>query len=451
MTPLDSAALDFAPRILAIQEKPPSPLPRAMLYSLMALFGLLLAWALVGKLDEVAVAEGKLVPQSYVKIVQPAEGGIVQAILVKEGDRVEQGQVLMRMDANLSEADTRIVSGEVKQRQLQLRRIDAELADHPLTMKGSDEPTLFRQIEAQYRSNRQAYQDALAQEQAVQRKAQEELRAAQQVQSKLAQVLPGYQEQERAWQKLANEGFAGKLMVTEKARERIQTEQDLKAQGFTVESLRATIAQSETRLAQIASHYRQELQTERVQSQAELRKLEQELAKQEHKNQLLELKAPQAGIVKDVATHTAGTVVSPGTILMSLVPVHEALQAEVMIKNEDVGFVKEGQTVQIKLAAYPFQKYGMLEGTVMHIGADAADAQSNRQPMNGQADAQTNSSSPYKAIVKLTTQTLTAQGERFDLTPGMQVVAEINQGNRTVMEYLLSPVRGTLQEAGRER
>ena len=168
-------------------------------------------------------------------------------------------------------------------------------------------------------------------------------------------------------------------------------------------------------------------------------------AKQQHKNALQELKAPHAGVVKDVATHTIGTVVAPGTILLSLVPIDEPLMAEVMVKNNDVGFVRQGQTVKLKLAAYPFQKYGMVEGKVTHIGADASDA----PPNNGGQSALPLTS--YKAIVTLDRQQLDAQGQRFTLTAGMQVVAEIHQGERTVLEYLISPVKGVFQEAARER
>jgi hemolysin D len=124
-------------------------------------------WASFGKLDLVATAEGKLVPQTYLKIVQPAEGGIVKEILVEEGDTVEQGPVLMRIDANLAQADTRIVENDINQRELRLRRIDAELSDQPIAIRNTDDSVQFTQIEAQYRSNQQAYQDALAQERSV--------------------------------------------------------------------------------------------------------------------------------------------------------------------------------------------------------------------------------------------------------------------------------------------
>ena len=216
--------------------------------------------------------------------------------------------------------------------------------------------------------------------------------------------------------------------------------------------MKAAIQNSEKRLAQITSNYKQQLHNERVDAQSQLEKVNQEFAKQQHKNTQLELKAPQAGIIKDLATHTLGTVVSPGTILMTLVPVNEPLQAEVQIKNEDVGFVHEGQTVKVKLAAYPFQKYGMVEGTITHVGADANEGQQSQVKTGNQDQANSQQQmSTYKAIVTLQSQALSASGKQFQITPGMQVVAEINQGTRTVMEYLLSPVQGVFQEAARER
>src|SRR5687767_1158670 len=107
---------EFAPEIIKVQQQPPSPLPRAVLYALLALFSVILIWACIGRLDIVAVAQGKLVPQSFLKIVQPAESGIVKEILVQEGDAVREGQVLARMDTRLSEADGRALLGELRRK-----------------------------------------------------------------------------------------------------------------------------------------------------------------------------------------------------------------------------------------------------------------------------------------------------------------------------------------------
>lgn len=449
-------ALDFAPGLLAIQESPPSRMPRTVLYIVLSLFAILFVWALFAKLDEIASAEGKLVPQSFLKIVQPADSGIVQDILVKEGQDVEAGQILMRMDAKLAEADAKATDDELIQKRLALRRIDAELANKPLQQQTGDKPEIFAQIQGQYTAHRKAYLDAVAQEQEVLNKARFELRSAQEVLSKLARTVPIYRQSADSYEKLVKDGFVGQLAAQEKQRDFIEKEQDLKAQESTVNSLMAAIGESEMKIAGITSNYRSQLQNERVDTQSQLQKLIQEQAKQTHKSEFFELKAPQAGTVKDLATHTKGTVVSPGTILMSLVPKNDPLQAEVMIKNEDVGFVSVGQKVKLKLSAYSFQKYGMLDGTVLNIGADSTDTGDPGHSTNSAANLQgsPNEARPltYKALVALNTQTLRSpSGEQLKLTPGMQVIAEINQGQRTVMEYLLSPVEKVAQEAARER
>lgn len=183
-----------------------------------------------------------------------------------------------------------------------------------------------------------------------------------------------------------------------------------------------------------------------------MQKLQQDWAKQEHRNKLLELLAPQAGIVKDLATHTPGTVVSTGTVLMTLVPNDEELQAEVWVKNEDAGFVRPNQPVKLKLAAFPFQKYGMIDGSVAHVSADA-----NESPGNTSDSAMQNTGNAnigqlaYRTLVSLKTQALSTDGDSLELAPGMQVAAEIKLGDQTVLQYLLSPVRKAFHEAGRER
>ena len=166
---------------------------------------------------------------------------------------------------------------------------------------------------------------------------------------------------------------------------------------------------------------------------------------------LLDLKAPQDGVVKELFVHTPGSVVTPGAILLSLVPRHEALLAEVQVRNDDVGFVQEGRKAKVKLSAYPFQKYGMLDGTVIHLGADARDA-FNAQAMPDSMERNRNASGQgYKALVALDTQHLTSGEEKLALVPGMQVIAEIRLGQRTVLEYLLSPLRQAMHDSARER
>src|SRR6476659_9291900 len=148
---LSNDALDFAPDILRLQHEPPSPLPRVVLYVLGMLLLLLAVWSSVGRLNVIAVASGKLVPQSYVKVVQPASAGIVKEILVHEGDIVRAGQVLARLDPGMSEVDTRQVGDQLQIARMALRRIDAELAGIAPVQRAEDSPELFTQMLAQYR------------------------------------------------------------------------------------------------------------------------------------------------------------------------------------------------------------------------------------------------------------------------------------------------------------
>ncbi len=441
--------LDFSPGLLRIQAQPPTPFARALLYILLTLLGLLFIWAIFGRLDVVASAEGKLLPQSYLKIVQPSEQGVIRDILVEEGQHVKAGQILMRMDATLTEADGKTLESDTQSKRLTLRRIDAELAGRPYARQPGDPDDLYSHARAQYQANRAAYETALAQERSLHDKAQSDLSAAEEIRTKLLKTLPHYRQQDEAYERLARDGFASKIMANDKARERIEKEQDLKSQEYLIQSAQASLTQSSRKLAQITADYRRQLQSERADIDDKLGKSQGELTKQQYRRGLHELKAPQDGIVKDLATHTVGTVISPGTILMTLVPNGEILRAEVWVGNQDVGFIHTGEPVKIKFAAYQFQKYGMVEGRVAHLSADASDTNQQQQ----QTGNKTGSNLPfaYRALIDLKAQHLIADGVRHSLAPGMQVTAEIHLGTRTVLEYLLSPVLGAFQEAGRER
>ena len=312
-------------------------------------------------------------------------------------------------------------------------------------MKPGDDTALFLQVQAQGSARRQAYLDSLAQENAQRDRISAELRAANEALNKLAATAPLVQQQAEAYEKLVKEGFFSPLAVQDKRREAINLQQDLKSQQATVAGLTAQLAAQDKRIANLTSQYRSQLQNERVEAQAQLARLDQEATKQGYREAMLELKAPQAGIVKDLATTTVGAVVAPGTVLLTVVPKDEPLMAEVRIRHDDIGFVEAGQRVKLKLAAYPFQKYGMLEGTVRTIAPDVSNATTQDPKSPGPADL------GFKAVVALDTQQLKSRGQPFVLNPGMQVVAEIRQGERTVMEYLLSPVAVTVMQAGRER
>jgi HlyD family secretion protein len=436
-----------------IQDEAPSHIGRIVLWSVCVLVFVMLLWAAFGELDIIASTEGKLVPQTLVKIVQPAEPGVVKQLLVDEGDSVKAGQVLARLDTTVASADKTGIANDLAIQQMQVRRLEAELGDQPMLPKAGDNPERYAQVQNQYTAHRKAFLDSRDQENSLLSKAEHEKRSALEILAKLEQTLPTYRKTADAYAQLEKEGFIAGIAAAEKQRDAIEKSKDLDAQRSTVAALNATIAAQQKRISQLQSAYKSELEKELADVRAKIAQLQPSLDKSIYKEGLMELKAPQDGVIKDLATTTVGAVVQPGTVVLTLVPKGEQLFADVSIKNEDVGFVQVGQKAQIKLSAYPFQKYGMLTGKVVHLGADSNE---NNKPAPGPgtaADANAAAAaSTYKARVQLDQQVLNdPHGQKLQLTPGMQVVAEINQGKRTVLEYLLSPVQKAVNEAARER
>jgi HlyD family secretion protein len=432
-----------------IETAQPATASRAMLWTLAGLVTVLLVWALTARLDIVATAPGRLVPQSQVKLVQAAEPGIVREILVRDGDVTTAGQVLIRMDATVSGADATTLANELALKRLTVRAIDAALADRPLAFDKSDPPTLYTQVSQQFSARRQALLDAIAQEQQAAARARHDRAAAQQVRDKLAATLPSYRQHADSFTRLQTEGFVGELMANDKRRELIEREQDLKAQEATLQALEAAIAQSDSRITQLRSQFRSQLLGERVEAEAAVARLAQETAKAGFRSGLLEVRAPVAGTVQGMTTTTLGAVVQAGAPLLTVVPQGDVLRAEAVLANDDIGFVQVGQRAKVKLAAYPFQKYGLMEGKVVSLSADAVEP---TEAAKATGSAYAAPQLAYKAVIELEAQNLTLpNGEQLRLTPGMAATIEIHQGRRTVMEYLLSPVQRVTREAGRER
>lgn len=434
----------FEARVLRVDDTMPKGGTRALLYTITGLLAVAALGLCAGQVDMVAVANGKLVPSTLLKVVQPTDAGVIREILVREGMAVSAGQVIFRMDTRLSEADRRILDKELALRRLQLRRIEAELAGTAFDRRPDDAAALFTEVLAQFNARRRAFLDAVEAERSALARTTQELRSAEEVEGKLRRVAPIYKEQEQAWEQLAKEGYAGKLLALERSRSRIENEQDLSAQVAAVSSAKAAMATSERRIAQIESSYRRELSNERVDALAQVERLREDLAKQSHRNEQLELRAPTAGVVKDLATHTGGTVVAPGTILATIVPREEPLEAEVWVENLDAARVAPGARVELKVGAYPYQRFGTVAGTVRHLSADATERPDTASAMPGSTGLY------YRALISIDRAGAGTRADPLRLVPGMQLSAEVHLGTRSVLDYLLSPLRRTLQEAGRE-
>lgn len=440
---------DFSPRLLGLREDPPGALPRLMVGLVALLFIGLLLWGIFGRLDIVARATGKLVPESRVQVVQPLDGGRVAEILVEEGQQVAADEPLIRMDPRFSAAELARYREQLALARLQRRRIEATLANESFSRKADEHPALYQQVHAEFVSERRAYRRSVARQQTTLERTKKELASARRVLARYEEALTLAKEYERTYAELGQQQAVARLEILDRRRARIEAATDLASQAQRVDRLEGQIREARSELARMESERRKRLVSRRNKLSSDIAALAANWQKQHIRNGLLELRAPRAGIVKNLAVHTEGSVTPSGTELLSIVPKDEPLRAEVLVSNSDIGFVHAGQQARVKLSAYPFQRFGTVQGRIEMVSPDAQrqDQRNQSSSQNGQSGGQ----GGYTARIVLDRQRLTYEGERLDLRPGMQVVAEVDIGTRSVLDYVVSPVAKTLDYAGKEK
>lgn len=433
----------FLPAALEVLETPPSPLGRMIIWIIMAFIAIALLWAGLGKVDEVAVASGKLIPRGEVKLIQAADYGVVRAIHVVDGQFVRKGQPLIELDPTVSSAEA-----EQARQSLLVARTDEVRAealanfDDPgqsaafTAPKGLDSETAQTQrrlIDAKVREHDAAH-GALVHEIAQHKS---ELAMVEAEVEKLKAQLPLADSQYQVMKKLADDGNAPRMRAMELEERVIGLRQDIVIRKAEAAKTRAIIQGGEQQLAKLDSQFKRESLDSLNEAEAAVALRSEELKKAEEKSRLTVLKSPVDGVVQQLAVHTIGAVVKPADSLLVVVPRKAALVVEAMVLNKDAGFVHEGDAVQVKLEAFPFTRYGVVPAVLETISRDAIE-----DKQKGLV---------YAARARLLEEYITIGGRHVMLSPGLAATAEIKTGERRIIEYLLSPLSRRIQEAGRER
>lgn len=413
-----------------------------MSWLVMSLVALLIAWSLLGRLDIVVVADGQLVPETRVKIVQPAEGGVVRRVHVREGESVTAGQALLELDDTLHRTESATLAGTLARHRLSLRRVDAEQAGRVLQSQPDDDPLLWGELRARWQANVALQTAAERAAVAGRDRARDELVAAGEELEKIRKLLVVAEKERVAWARLHTQHHVSDSEYAAHERQWLTLDKDRDAQQARVQALTAAVRRADEELLALRAGHRARLAEERAMLEAEISRLEQALAGRQHRQDALVLRAPRHGVVQALHAHTPGTVVAPGAVLLTLVPDDDALQADVYVRNSDVARLRPGLPVQVKVHAFPFQRHGMLDGVLDAISPDALAA----------TDGETSSDAAqgrYRARVRI----VPGSSARIDvatLAAGMWVSAEIKAGSRRPLDYLLDPVRHVLSTAGRE-
>jgi len=367
-----------------------------------ALIGFI-AWANWATLDQVTRAPGKVIPFGRVQIVQSEEGGPISAINVREGDRVEKGDLLVELDRVKLDAGIRESRARVAALQSRMARINAELFDRPLSF-----PASVSQFPDFVANQRQLFQRR---------------RAALQSELQSLGSMARLQREELS----LNEPLVGSGDVARSEIIRMQRE----------------VVQTEGQMSNIRSQYIQELQTEFTSTEEELVAAQQELAQRERSLQAANLVAPATGIVKNVRLTTIGGVLAPGDEVLQIVPTEARLIVEAQVPPRDIAYVRTGQEARVNFDAYDYTIYGAADGKVVYISPDTLSEEG--------ADGSVNTYYRVTLEVDISNLRPRREGEVIDLQPGMTATADIKTGEQTVFEYLTKPLLKTSHQAMRER
>lgn len=434
---------EFLPAALSLQETPVHPAPRIVMGLIMLFAAIAVAWAVFGKIDIVASAQGKLIPDDRSKVVQPMETASVLAIHVRDGQRVAAGDLLIELDATQALADATRIGQDRLAARLEVARARALLA----SLESSRPPRLAvpdpvdavrlaaeqRQLDGQHGELRAKLEQLDAE--ITRREA--EARSTRELVEKLAQTLPIARQRAQDYKDLLEKNFVSRHGYLEREQARIEQERDLASQQAKLEEIRAALLESQRQRISLIAETRRATLDALSQAEQKMASLSQELVKAEDRGRLMRLTAPVNGTVQQLAVHTVGGVVTPAQPLLVIVPNDNPLEVEAYVENKDIGFVHAGQAAEVKVETFPFTKYGTLRGKLMQVSSDAI--QDEKRGL------------VYAARVKLDKTTLEVDGKIVNLTPGMAVTAEIKTGKRRVIEYFLSPLMQYRDESLKER
>ena len=438
----------FLPAALCLRDTPLHPAPRIAIWLIMAFALIASLWALFGRIDVVATAVGKVIPNDRIKLIQPMETSVVKAVYVRDGQVVKAGQVLIDLDATAAAADSERLRHEVMTARFEVLRTQAMLSamasGKPPRLDDLSEKTgsagMVARSSAEQRQLSGAYQEYQARQLQLQSeiaRRQAELVTIREQVTKFEQTAPIARQRAEDYQKLVKEKFVSQHGYLEREQSRIEQEQDLALARAKVTEIRAAQLEVQRQQATLAAETRRHLLDQLNLAEQKAASLEQELIKAEQRSRQMHLATPVAGTVQQLIANTIGGVVTPAQSLMVVVPRDNVLEVEAMLPNKDIGFVNPGQDAEVKVETFPFTKFGTLHGKITQVSSDAI-----HDDKLGLI---------YLTRVKLARDTLQVENKLVRLTPGMAVTVEVKTGTRRVIEYFLSPLIQAGKESLRER
>lgn len=398
-------------------------------------------WANFATLDEVTRGAGKTIPSSHIQVVQNLEGGILAEILVKEGDQVEKGQALLKLNtvrfaSSFNEtklkyyellATTARLTAEVNKQALVIP--DEVLNEHPEI--ANDARNLLISRKNELNANRRILEDQIRQK-------QQDLI---ELKSKTAQISRSYQllkKELRMSEPLVAEGAMSQVEILRLQRSTNDLKGELSSARLSIPRIESSLNEAKNKLAELEIRFHTDALEELNQAKAELERTYTTVLALEDRVTRTKITSPVKGTIKQLKVTTIGGVIQPGMDLVEIVPLNDLLLIEAEVRPADIAFLYPGQKAMVKLTAYDFSIYGGLEAELEHISADTIINEEDGK-------------SYYLIRLKTKKNYLEKNGERLNIIAGMTANVDILTGKKSVLDYLLKPILKARDNALKER
>lgn len=427
---------EFKPTLAEIEERPAHPLGPIVFWiviTVMIFFG---AWLCIGKVDVVVSARGTVIPEGDVKVLQPLDTGVVSAILCREGDFVRRGQVLMEIDPSITAPELESRKKTLDFLELEQQRLDSTLTgkDFSPRGKGYEREVIGRQREL-YRSAVAGLERQIDSKKAELRRIEEEMRATEKerayAQAQLDVDIPKERRLKAVLDIIARSEY-------DRVADDILTHRNGVEQASSkLEQLTHQRDQVRHDMAYMAETFRTTALKDYADKQKQTTELHAEIDKTAFRNEKQKILSPVDGHISSLLFHTIGGVVTPAQKLMTVVPLGAPLVIKATVLNKDIGFIKERMPVSVKIDAFDFQKYGILNGVTRNIARHSVEDE-KLGPV-------------YEVFVTPRETELMVEGEKTKIASGMSLTAEIKVGKRRIIEFFIYPLIKYLDEGIRVR
>ena len=422
---------EFKPLLVEIEDRPINPLGRALLWTVIVFMTLSSIWLYIGKIDIVVSARGKILPYGDIKILQPIETGVISKILIKEGELVSKGQVLLEIDPSVTETNLESKEKNLELLEIETARLMALIEDKefivPLICKDegvlSTQQLIFQTTKLGFKQ-----QQELIKKQILQIK--EQIQSSQIDRGRLIQHKNNAKKREEDLFEVID--IIARREYDDTHKEVIEHEEQILMKNHDIIQLREKLNELDEQSLLITQEYQNKLLEELTQKRKEATLLKVEIQSIEFRKAKQKITSPVNGYVSRLMVHTIGGVVTPAEKLISIVPNNVPLVIKATVLNQDIGFIKEGMDAAVKIDTFNFQKYGLIPATVSHISDDAID------------DEKLGAIYEIYLVPKKTH--LFVKGEKVNLNSGMSVSAELKVGKRRVIEFFIYPLIKYLDE-----